>query len=368
MIPLFKTFPRLAKRLPYVSFCTLPTPVERLESAGAALGINLYIKRDDCSGEQYGGNKPRRLEFLLAQAQAMGAREVVTFGYAGSNHALATAIYAKELGLGASLMLLEQPNASYVRRNVGASYLAGARLFEFPDLKRLVPRAVLLLAQLTISSRRIPFVVTAGGSSPRGTIGYVNAALELKEQIEAGQMPEPDLVYVPFGSMGTFIGLAIGFQFAGLKTRVIGVDVVGERWGNASMAARLQLQTNQMLRSLDGSIPTIPYGQASRIKHGFLGSGYALFTEEGLDAVDFLNEHDGIHLDGTYSGKTFAALRSDAQAGALSGQTILFWNTYNSRPLATLPDGEYRRLPRAFHHYFESEVQPLELARQGGGR
>ena len=117
MIELFKNYPLLKEKLPYISLGNFPTPVEKLEKMGSKLGLdNLYIKRDDISGTTYGGNKVRKLEFVLGQALKSGVKEVMTFGFAGSNHALATAVYANKLGLRSISMLFPQPNAYYVRK------------------------------------------------------------------------------------------------------------------------------------------------------------------------------------------------------------------------------------------------------------
>jgi 1-aminocyclopropane-1-carboxylate deaminase/D-cysteine desulfhydrase-like pyridoxal-dependent ACC family enzyme len=123
MIPLFKQYPKLEEKLPYISLGEFPTPVQKLERLGMELGVgNLYTKRDDLSGRLYGGNKPRKLEFILGDVLRSGAKEVITFGGAGSNHALATAIYSRQAGLKSISMLMPQPNARYVRNNLLVLY------------------------------------------------------------------------------------------------------------------------------------------------------------------------------------------------------------------------------------------------------
>ena len=136
MIPLFEHYHLLAHKLPYVSLGEFPTPVQKLNQLGRQLGLdNLFIKRDDLSGKVYGGNKIRKLEFLLGDALRIGAKEVLTFGSAGSNHALATAIYARQLGLKSISMLVPQPNAHYVRRNLLMSYHCGAELHLYSNIR-----------------------------------------------------------------------------------------------------------------------------------------------------------------------------------------------------------------------------------------
>ena len=366
MIPLFARYPGLRGKVPHLELCELPTPVGKLESAGAALNVDLYVKRDDLCGEVYGGNKPRRLEFELANARRRGARSVITFGYAGSNHALATAVYARRAGLGCIRVLLEQVNAHYVRENLAAHPTFGAELYHCPDVKRAVARAVFEIVRHTITERRPPYLIEQGGSSPLGTVGYVNAALELKEQIDQGLLPEPSRVYIPWGSMGSAVGLALGFKAAGLRSKVVTVDIVGPRWAGPAKAATLYKKTNRILHRADPSFPELRLANGDIvIDYRFLGPGYAHFTEAGMEAIEFLRQHEGLRLDGSYSGKTFAALMADARAGSLGSDPILYWDTYNSRPLPKLPNDDHAVLPPAFRRYFEQDVQPLDARSSG---
>ena len=127
-LPLFDAYPALRENIPYEPVAQLPTEVGRLEHVSEELGCEIWMKCDDRSGILYGGNKVRKLGFLLGAARADGCKTVLTFGAAGSNHALATAIYARELGLRAISMLVPQPNAHSVQRNLLRHYLAGAEL------------------------------------------------------------------------------------------------------------------------------------------------------------------------------------------------------------------------------------------------
>ena len=233
MISLFQRYPLLREKLPYVALGDFPTPVQRLERLGDELGIGqLYIKRDDLSGKLYGGNKPRKLEFELGDALRSGSSEVITFGGIGSNHALATAIYAKQLGLKTISMLVPQPNSNIVRRNLLADYHYGAEMHLCGTslesaVSKLLIRAVTLYQVIRhrIKSGRFPHLIRPGGSSPLGVNGFVNAALELSEQVAKGELPEPDFIYVAAGTMGTASGLTLGLKIAGLKSRMVAVTV-----------------------------------------------------------------------------------------------------------------------------------------------
>lgn len=363
MIPLFERYSGLKDRLKHVPLGRFPTPVERLERLGREIGVqDLYVKRDDVSGEVYGGNKVRKLEFVLAQVIGTGAQEVLTFGYAGSNHATATAVYAEQLGLRSISMLLPQPNAEYVRRNLLLSYCCNAELHQKGNIPLLATATAFQLIRHRLKFGCFPVVIPAGGSSAFGTIGHVNAAFELKEQITRGEISQPDRIYVALGTMGTAVGLMLGLRAAALGTRVVAVRVVPEKFGSAQGMVKLFRETNRLLHSLDASFPLFEISEKdAEVRSDFFGEQYALFTEEGMKAVSFMREYGGPALDGTYTGKAFAALLHDAEKEVLREKTILFWNTYSSRDLSEAISGtDHRNLPACFHRYFEREVQPLD--------
>ncbi len=363
MHALFQNYPRLKDRLDHIPLADLPTPIEKLDRLGRELGLSsLYVKRDDLTSEAYGGNKVRKLEFVFGDALARGAREVLTFGYAGSNHGLATAIYARKVGLTSISMLLPQPNAHYVRRNLLMSYHAEAELHQHRTFGLLKVATAYQMIRHKVITGKFPQMIPPGGSSPLGAIGFVNAALELKQQVDAGIVPEPDYIYVALGSMGTAVGLILGALAGRLKSRVIPVRVGPEAFANARGMVKLFHDTNNLLSSLDESFPKCRLSESDTgIRQSFFGKEYALFTEEGANAVKRMIDLEGIKLDGTYTGKTLAALIADSKEGRLKDKTVLFWNTYNSRdfskPIAPI---DYRSLPTCFHRYFEEEVQPLD--------
>ncbi|NIA12434.1 MAG: pyridoxal-phosphate dependent enzyme [Nitrospiraceae bacterium] len=363
MIDLFSEFPKLGDALPHAQLADLPTPVERAEGLGDAVGVDqLYVKRDDVSGKRYGGNKIRKLEFLLGQACADGAAEVMTFGCAGSNHATATAVYAQQVGLRSISMLLPQPNARSVRRNLLLSYHCGAELHAFEKVATCDARVQAELKRHRVETGKEPAVIPAGGSSALGSVGYVNAALELAGQVARGEMAKPDIVYVAAGTCGTAAGLMVGLRAAGLDARVAPVPVTDARFVNAAKMAELATETAALLAGRDPAFPAMVFSADEMgLREGFLGEAYGLYTEESVAAMRLFEDAAHIGLDGTYTGKGAAALIADARAGRLRGKVVLFWNTYNSRDFSEEIGGiDYRNLPRAFHHYFEEEVQPLD--------
>ncbi len=352
---LFRTYPQLAVRVPHVGLCDLPTPVAAMPGLGEALGIeSLHVKRDDLSAREYGGNKVRKLEFLLADAAHRGCREVLTFGFAGSNFAAACAHYARCLDLGCVSMLLPQENAAYLRDNLLVGLAAGAELHERDSVPALAADAAWQFTRHWLRHGRRPYWIPAGGSSPTGVLGFVNAAFELRAQVEAGDLPEPDRLYLAMGSMGSAAGLAIGLRAAGLSTRVVAVRVVEKKFAGARLLDDLLHQCCGWIGNLDSGFPVPDPAQLEvEVRDEFFGGGYGVIDSDTAKAIRRTAELEHLGLDGTYSGKAMTALFRDAAAGACAGKRVLFWSTFNSRPLAPLlADLDHRRLPTRLQRYF----------------
>ncbi len=351
-IPLFERYPALAGSLAWIPLGNLPTSVQRLERTGRG---NIWIKRDDRSSEVYGGNKVRKLEFILADALRRGKRHVVTMGGIGTNHGLATAVFCQRLGLGCTLLLFDQPLTSYVRQN----------LLLFGSFKaRLVYTRTILktgLAFYTTARLMYPraYFLYAGGSSPVGTLGFVNAAFELRQQVADGLLPCPHTIFCPLGSNGTLAGLALGTALAGIDTEVVGVRVTASHLGPLPMATpetvlALMRRTHALMRKNDAGVPTLEL-RAPRVLDAYFGRAYGDPTSEGLRALKELEHREGIRLDPTYTSKTFAAvLDSEGKA------PILYWHTYNSADLTPLlKDRDYRDLPSAFQRFYRQAHVPV---------
>ncbi|HPO14277.1 MAG TPA: pyridoxal-phosphate dependent enzyme [Candidatus Hydrogenedentes bacterium] len=365
MIPLFEQYPGVYEHIPHVSLATLPTPVQSLPTLGKALGLEkLYVKRDDYTGPVYGGNKPRILEFALGKAVHRGKKTILTFGAAGSTHTLATALYAKQLGLNTICMLMPQANAHYLRRNLLLTHLQGAEFHHYPNIPIMVAGALVQLARLAATGRGMPCIIPPGGSNALGVLGHVNAALELARQVKAGELPEPDVLYVACGSMGTSVGLALGVSLAGLRTRIMAIRVTPMSFVSLRKAKRFFQGANRLLSNHCSAIPTIPFSlDTYNLRHDYFGEEYALFTRESMQAVHMAADTENLKLEGTYTGKAFAALIGDARAGHLKDKTVLFWNTTNSNDFSKdIAHLDYHALPKSLHHYFEEDVQPLDRA------
>jgi len=362
MIPLFESFPHLEGKLPYKRLGRLPTPLDVYD--GRSIGVacdQLVIKRDDKSGESYGGNKIRKLEFLLADAIERGCDGVITFGTAGSNHALATAVYARQCGLRCYSMLTPQPVATAVRQNLMAGYGVGNRLVGYETYEDSVAGARALIDDA--SGRGLHLCnIRGGGSSPLGCLGFVNAALELSRQIEQEGLRPPDVIYVALGTMGTVAGLMLGLDAAGIDCQVVAIRVVSNQVANDIRYERLYRETSDLLRMADPQFPANSDSiRKPDVRHNFFGPGYGCFTPESAQAVTDARDLLGLRLEGTYTGKTFAALLADLRTGLLDGKNVLFWNTYSSVPLPVPANkDDYRDLPPFFHRFFEQAVQPLD--------
>ena len=346
------------RRLPKVDLLRAPTPVERLPALGREIGYEeLWIKRDDQSAEPYGGNKPRKLELSIGDILDKGARAVVTFGGIGTNHGLATAIYARRFGLKCHLVLVEQPVDEHVRQNLRLFHAFGASLHLAAGVASAGFRAARLLIQsLLDSSGGRARLLGPGGTSPLTTLGFVNAAFELKEQIDRKQMPVPSHIFLPAGTGGTMAGLLLGLKLCGLPIEVIGVRAVDSVVAAPAAIASLANRTLRLMRSRGAEVSVGPIARdAVTIYEGYLGECYGAFTPESLNAVRLAAEY-GITLECTYSGKAFAALRDFASKRAPGSGPLLFWNTFNNRDLSALAEAvDPSELPAPFHRFFQDQ-------------
>jgi 1-aminocyclopropane-1-carboxylate deaminase/D-cysteine desulfhydrase-like pyridoxal-dependent ACC family enzyme len=360
-IPLFRRYPRLRDALPWASLGEWPTPVERMHRLEEAHGLPaLYVKRDDLSSPHYGGNKVRKLEFVLAEVAQKSCGGVMTMGAAGSNHVLATTIHGRRLGLSTTALLFDQPCAEYVRRNLLLDYCNGARLV----WARSIPMIPLAYVRERIAARARDerlYWLGPGGSSPRGCLGYVNAGLEIAQQVEEGLLPEPDYVVTAMGTHGTAAGLWLGLRLSGLRSRLVGVAVVETAYCNAALWARLVNRTASLLAQLDPGI-SAPRARPSDLAYidSELGRGYAHLTEADVRAVREARELEGLLIEGTYTGKALAAVL-ELGKGLGRRESVLFLDTYNSADLSRqVSRVDYRLLPEPFHGFFETPCRALE--------
>ncbi|MFI5239811.1 MAG: 1-aminocyclopropane-1-carboxylate deaminase/D-cysteine desulfhydrase [Gemmatimonadales bacterium] len=316
-IPLYARYPALGG-VPRISLCTFPSPVQSLSIDGA----EIWIKLDGLNTEFCGGNKARSLEFLLAGVRR--GDTIVTAGGEGSTHVLATAVHAQRLGARVIGMRWRHEMNPAARR-------VAARITDECVTSRVYGGAVIAIAraQLERLAQRCRYI-PLGGSTPLGTLAHVNAALELAQQINAGELPAPARVVVPLGSGGTVAGLALGFAIAGLDTSTIAVQVTPAIVANQWHVRRLVARTGRLIARITGErVPTVP-AHLLGIVRDMYGGAYGRAVPAATSAALELENVTGIRLDDTYSAKAFVVARELARRAA--GPT-LFWDTFDSRLL-----------------------------------
>lgn len=355
---IFDAYP-LLEQLPWMELGEFPTPIEKLESFGEANGFSeLYIKRDDVSSTLYGGNKVRKLEFVLADAKRKGRRLLITLGGTGSNQVLATGIFGSKIGMKVKGLMMHQPNAEYVGRNLLLDHYFGVEVYCTSSILGTLLSFVWHYLKHAIRGDR-PYYVPGGASSPIGNLGFVNASFELKQQIDEGLIPEPDYIVVAAGSVGTSAGLELGCRLADLKTKVVGVGVAMPWYVTAKRFASMVNRICEFMRKADPSVPRVRLAPGDVIMLGdYVGRGYAEFTEDGVRTVERMKELEDILLDPTYTGKALGGGLDWLRKQGLQDRVVLFWNTYNSVDLTYfIKDADYRELPKAVYRYFETPTQ-----------
>ncbi|MBS7280260.1 MAG: pyridoxal-phosphate dependent enzyme [Candidatus Freyarchaeota archaeon] len=343
---LFQEFPKLKDHIPWMPL-TRVTPVQKLKKLGKELDLNeLWVKRDDMTSDIYGGNKPRKLEFVLAEALQQKKTKVITYGGTGSNHCLATLLFAKKYGLETILVLWDQPVTAHVQRQLLLFKSLGAQLIhlnEF-DYNKLPDQDKI-------------YNIGPGGTSPLGILGYVEAALELKKQVDEGLMPEPELIFVAAGSLGTQAGLELGIRLCGLRSKVMGVRVTAKEFANADLVATYARDSYTLIKDYLGGVPEPDFRDVT-VLDDYAGAEYGAVTQDGLAAIELMKKTEGIQLETTYTGKTLAGLIDYTKKHDLKDTPILFWNTYNSVDVSKyLKRGiTYRDLPEVFHKNFKEDL------------
>jgi len=313
-----------------VSLAHLPTPLEPLARLSAHLGgPTIYIKRDDQTGLATGGNKARKLEFLVADALAHGCDTLVTTGGVQSNHARQTAAAAAKLGLRCELLLprlVEGRSAEYeTSGNVLLDRLLGAQLHILPRESFHSQTFEAAVSRLREEGRK-PYFIPTGGSTPRGALGYVVAVQELLTQArEAGI--DPTAMVVGTGSGGTHAGIVAGMVRAGHKARVQGISVSGQAAEREALVAQLATEALDLIGSKAAS-PAGTIAERVSVLDQYVGPAYGQPTEGMIEAVRLVARLEGILLDPVYTGKAMAGLIDLVRRGQLTSRdTVIFWHT-----------------------------------------
>jgi D-cysteine desulfhydrase family pyridoxal phosphate-dependent enzyme len=317
---------------PRFRLATLPTPLQEAPRLRAALGgegrcPKILIKRDDLTGLAFGGNKARKLEFLVADALARGATWLVTAGAVQSNHARQTAAAARLAGLGVTLVLTTKVERPPVQGNLLLDRLLDADVRFVPSGTSEDAAMEEVAAELRGRGER-PYVIPVGGSNPIGALGYVAATLEMAGQLYAlGESPAS--LYYANGSRGTQAGLVLGARMFGAPYEVRGIAVSGGDEEKRPRALRIAEEAAARLNS-----PARLTAGELHNDEGQIGPGYGIATPACLEAIALLARHEAIFLDPVYSGKAMAGLIADIRRGAIAPrETVLFLHTGGSPAL-----------------------------------
>jgi D-cysteine desulfhydrase family pyridoxal phosphate-dependent enzyme len=308
--------------VPRLNFAHLPTPIEDMPQLSAALGgPRLLVKRDDQTGLAFGGNKTRKLEFLLAEAQMLGARTIITAGAAQSNHCRQTAAAAAKFGFDCILVLSgdqpAQPSA-----NLLLDTLFGAQIVWTDRLHRdVVLQQVYETAQ---AENRLPYLAPYGGSSPTGALGYAFAVEEF-----LGQNVQADWILFASSSGGTQAGLVLGQRIFGYKGMVLGISIDEPELSLKEHVARIASGASEKLG------PRIEFESAGvLVNDSYCAAGYGVLTDTEREAIHLFARTEGLLIDPVYTGRAAGGLIDLVRKGFFKkDETVLFWHTGGSTAL-----------------------------------
>jgi D-cysteine desulfhydrase family pyridoxal phosphate-dependent enzyme len=313
--------------LPRLPIAHLPTPLEPLPRLSAELGPRIFIKRDDQTGLAGGGNKTRKLEFLVADALEKKADTLITVGAPQSNHARQTAAAAAKFGL-RCILVLRGDAPPDTTGNLLLDHLLGAQVIW--SGKRSREEVMEEVADEEKAAGRHPYPVPLGGSTPLGAAAYALAMVELKEQIDAmrGQgefetRPYFDRIIFASSSGGTQAGLVVGAGMTGFRGEVSGISVDEDMETLQSTVARIATETATLLGQ-----PCAYSPQDISANTDYLGAGYAIMGKPEREAIELFAQTEGILVDPVYTGRAAAGMIDLIRRGVIGKQeTILFWHT-----------------------------------------
>ncbi len=330
----------LTKDFPRVELSHRPTPLELLNNVSAEFGTNVWIKRDDCTGLAFGGNKSRQLEFYIGQAIEKGADTLLTTGAVQSNHVRMTVAAARKVGLEVEVQLehrVERDQPEYhLSGNPYLVKLMGAKIQYYPQgedeegADHALEQRADELAQLGRKAYVIPL---SNAHTPYGALGYVDGGEELMGQLHALSIA-PDRFIVPSGSASTHTGFILGVRAAGCTAPVHGVCV---RRDAASQKKRVITKLDSVIDVLDVDIDIDD--DEIICDDSMLAPGYGLLNEATVDAIKYLARREGILLDPTYSGKSFAVLLDLLRQGGYDRRDhLVFLHTGGTASLFGYPE------------------------------
>jgi len=314
-------------KLPRIDLGRWPTPLHELPRLSAALGgPRLFIKRDDLSGLALGGNKCRKLEYILADAKQRGIDTLITSGSSQSNFALQMAAAGCKLGMESYLLLFKgahpEMQGNMLLHNVLGSTVSIVDIADSREMFTILPKKMDELADELRSRGRNPIVVPAGGSTPLGVVGWVNAAWEIGQQLKE-QKIDAQHVILANGSGGTQAGLVLGFKYLKLPLNVIGISILNEQ---TEAINRVVTQVNETAKLLGLDVTITP--DEVTIYDDYIGQGYGIPTKECIKVIRLLAQTEAIFLDPVYTGKVMAGLIALIDKGYFTKkETVLFIQT-----------------------------------------
>jgi L-cysteate sulfo-lyase len=301
------------ENVPRLDLAITPTPLQETPRLAAAIGLNrLLVKRDDNTGLALGGNKARKLEYLVADAVGIGADMLVTLGAPQSNHCRSTAAAARTVGMDAHLVFSDPP-VDAVQGNLILDRLFGATWSFAGD--QPVAEQIAAVAEELRRAGRHPYVIPGGGSNGLGALGYVRCAFELAAQLaKLGERPR--YVVCAGGSCGTISGLTLGLALARSDARVVGVSI------SHSIPDRVARAREVMAESCDRLGVALP-DAAPVIWEGYIGAGYGMATELSRWALETAACTEGLVLDPVYTAKAFGGLIGEVEAGRVKPDDLV---------------------------------------------
>ena len=315
----------ILSKFPRVSLCHQPTPLEEMPRLSEALGgPGLWIKRDDCTGLATGGNKTRKLEFLMAAALEAKADIVVTQGAVQSNHVRQTAAAACKLGLDCYALLERRvpgKGEDYEQTgNVFFDQMFNTQIEFRPPGLDMNDEARQAAEKLQAQGRK-PYFIPGGGSNETGALGYVSSAQELLHQFEENEL-NPKLIVLSTGSAGTHAGMVAGFHALDCDIPIMGISVRQPEEIQIDNVYRLAVKTAALLTDKPLSRDKI------LVDDGYVGEGYGIPTNGTLTAINTVARNEGILLDPVYSGKGMAGLIGQIENGQITGDgEVVFLHT-----------------------------------------
>ncbi len=301
-----------------------PTPVASMDPIADWLGREgIWMKRDDLASPLYGGNKVRRYELVLADAIAKGKKRIVTAGGIASTQAMATALFGREVGLPVKIVLFDQPITHFAKEALLVDADADAELVWGGNYLTTIYRTWRAMG-------KDAYLILPGAANPLANLGYIDAMIELSDQVARGELPRPDAIVLPTGSSGTLAALALGAAWLGWDTEIIGVRITLAIACNRFTIGSIVRATDKFIAAREpkwtrqsGKVRFSLYGDA-------LGKGYGYPTSDAVEGIEQMRRLTGEPGEVTYSGKALAGLRAIGKQPRWQGKNLLLWNTLST--------------------------------------